>query len=98
MEWKRKAACAGRGDVDWDTFGPVQTLICADCPVRADCLHEGMSQPDASGCWGMTSERQRGHIRSGKWTVGEVWVKNLEDARAWQAEVAAGPTLVVEVP
>jgi len=96
MSWKRKAACRGRGDVDWDSFGPVQVLICSGCPVRAECLHAGLLEVESPGTWGMTSEAQRNRIRNGKAAVGEIWQQNEEEARSWLAEREAQPTLVWE--
>ena len=96
MSWKRKAACRGRGDVDWDGFGPVQVLICSGCPVRAECLHTGLLEVESPGTWGMTSEAQRNRLRTGKATVAEVWAVNGEEAREWLQERMAQPTLVWE--
>jgi len=96
MSWKRRAACRGRGDVDWDGFGPVQVLICAGCDVRAECLHAGLQEVEAPGTWGMTSEAQRNRLRAGKATVGEVWETNEEEARGWLQEQMQQPTLVWE--
>ena len=96
MSWKQKAACRGRGDVDWDGFGPVQVLICAGCPVRAECLHSGLLEVESPGTWGMTSEAQRNRIRNGKAAVGEIWEQNETEAREWLAEREAQPTLVWE--
>ena len=94
MSWKRKAACRGRGDVEWDSFGPVQVLICSGCPVRAECLHAGLLEVESPGTWGMTSEAQRNRIRNGKAAVGEIWEQNEEEARSWLAEREKQPTLV----
>ena len=91
MSWKMQAACADRGDVDWDSFGPPQILICSSCPVRADCLHEGMLQPDACGTWGMTSEAQRNRVRGGKSSVADVWAENVAAAAEWLEERERGP-------
>ena len=96
MSWKRQASCRGRGDIDWDGFGPVQILICSGCPVRAECLHEGLLEVEAPGTWGMTSERQRNRLRAGKDSVAAVWQENEEEARGWLAERDRQPTLVWE--
>ena len=96
MSWKNRAACRGRGDVDWDGFGPVQVLICSGCPVRAECLHEGLQEVESPGTWGMTSEAQRNRIRNGKAAVGEIWQQNETEARGWLAEREKQPTLVWE--
>jgi len=96
--WKTKAACRGRGEVDWDGFGPVQVLICSGCPVRAECLHAGLQEVEAPGTWGMTSEAQRNRLRAAKATVGEVWETNEEQAREWLEAVRRQPTLLTELP
>ena len=96
MSWKRQASCRGRGDIDWDGFGPVQILICSGCPVRAECLHEGLLEVEAPGTWGMTSERQRNRLRAGKDSVAAIWQENEEEAREWLAERDRQPTLVWE--
>jgi len=94
--WKTKAACRGRGEVDWDGFGPVQVLVCSGCPVRAECLHEGLLEVEAPGTWGMTSERQRNRIRAGKDSVAVVWQENEREATEWLEEKTKQPTLVWE--
>ena len=96
MSWKQKAACRGRGDVDWDSFGPVQVLICSGCPVRAECLHTGLLEVESPGTWGMTSEAQRNRIRNGKSSVADIWQQNEEEAEGWLAEREKQPTLVWE--
>jgi len=96
MSWKRKAACRGRGDVDWDSFGPVQVLICSGCPVRAECLHAGLLEVESPGTWGMTSEAQRNRLRAGKARVADIWETNEEEARGWLEERRSQPTLVWE--
>ena len=96
MSWKTKAACRGRGDIDWDGFGPVQVLVCSGCPVRAECLHEGLLEVESPGTWGMTSERQRNRLRTGKDSVAAIWQANEEEARGWLAERTKQPTLVWE--
>lgn len=97
MSWKTRASCRGRGDIDWDTFGPVQVLVCAGCPVRAECLHMGLQEPEACGTWGMTSEAQRNQIRNGRTTVSDVWELNADTAERWHEESRRGPTLVWDI-
>ena len=98
MSWKTKAACRGRGDIDWDGFGPVQVLVCSRCPVRAECLHEGLLEVESPGTWGMTSERQRNRIRAGKDSVAVVWQENETAAREWLDAARRQPTLLAEMP
>jgi len=96
MRWQEKAACRGRSDIAWDTFGPLQVLLCAGCDVRAECLHAGLLEVESAGTWGMTSEAQRNRLRNGKDTVTAIWAANEEEARGWLAEREAQPTLVWE--
>ena len=98
MSWKTKAACRGRGDIDWDGFGPVQVLVCSGCPVRAECLHEGLLEVESPGTWGMTSERQRNRLRTGKDSVAAIWQENETAARDWLEAVRRQPTLLAEMP
>ena len=96
MSWKTKAACRGRGDIDWDGFGPVQVLVCSGCPVRAECLHEGLLEVESPGTWGMTSERQRNRLRTGKDSVAAIWQVNEDEAQLWLEKRTSQPTLVWE--
>ena len=96
MTWKTRAACRGRGDIDWDGFGPMQVLICSGCEVRAECLHAGLQETEAGGTWGMTSEAQRNRLRAGKATVTELWETNETEARGWLDDRLTQPTLVWE--
>ena len=92
MSWKNRAACRGRGDVDWDDFGPEQVLICAGCQVRPECLHAGLQEPEAAGTWGMTSEAQRRRLTTGKAKVADIWQANISAAHQYLVESAEGPT------
>lgn len=33
--------------------------LCADCPVRVDCLNYALSRPEKYGVWGGLSEEER---------------------------------------
>src|SRR4029077_15003378 len=33
--------------------------ICVRCPIRAQCLREGLRVPETKGVWGGTNDRQR---------------------------------------
>ena len=78
VTWKEKAACRNRGDLDWWSFSPETVEVCRRCPVRPDCLSEGLWEEESPGTWGMTSEAQRRRIRHGKATVEEVWAENSQ--------------------
>ena len=65
--WMQRGACRGNGP---DTFFPtgradaaVAKLICADCPVKTECLNYAMRNGDIVGIWGGTSEKQRRQLR-----------------------------------
>lgn len=92
MNWRLRAACKGRADVDWDEFGPEQVLICAGCQVRPECLHAGLREPEAAGTWGMTSEAQRRRIFAGKSSVGDVWAANITAAQTYTKDRMKGVT------
>ena len=92
MSWKHRAACKGRGDVDWDDFGPEQVLICAGCQVRPECLHAGLQEPEAAGTWGMTSEAQRRRLSAGKAKVADIWSENLKAAQTYTYDRLKGVT------
>lgn len=38
--------------------------ICADCPVRQQCLDYAMDRPERYGIWGGLSERERRQLRA----------------------------------
>lgn len=65
MTWRDLRACAdlptamffpGIGD-----HGRDAKAVCAECPVRTDCLEAGMAEE--FGIWGGLSERQRRRVR-----------------------------------
>ncbi len=64
--WMATASCRG---VDPDVFFPsdgvgVETAskICAECPVKQQCLEFALAQHIDHGVWGGTSERERRRI------------------------------------
>lgn len=65
--WVADAACNGRDDIDWYPSRGAATApakaVCADCPVRIDCLHYALNNNEHFGIWGGTSERERRRIR-----------------------------------
>lgn len=67
--WRARAACAG-ADVAIDVFFPVvggraieAKRVCADCPVKADCLDYALGHNERWGIWGGLSFRERTQIR-----------------------------------
>jgi WhiB family redox-sensing transcriptional regulator len=76
-EWQSRAACAGKPTVwffcpsgvdghersRWFARG---RLVCADCPVRVECLNYALSNGERHGLWGGASPRQRIDMRMGR--------------------------------
>lgn len=63
--WRALAACRG---LDPALFYPVETSdeaaepakrVCADCPVREDCLGYALSIRESEGIWGGLTEAER---------------------------------------
>ena len=66
--WMKRAQCR---DVDRDLFfpehggkGTTARAICSSCPVRQECLDYALANPEMTGMWGGTSERQRQKMRT----------------------------------
>jgi hypothetical protein len=66
-EWHSRAACRGSGT---EGFFPrkgasltTARAACAACSVIDECLDAGLSDTDAKGIWGGTSEKQRREMR-----------------------------------
>jgi len=69
-DWMEQGACRG---VNPETFHPLRgedtrpaKAICAECPVREECLAYALSVPEKQGVWGGVSERQRREMRRRK--------------------------------
>lgn len=67
--WHAHAACRGQGPQQWfpgrgEDVRPGQA-ICRTCPVQADCLAEGLTQPSwgDAGIWGGSTARVRRQLR-----------------------------------
>jgi len=64
--WQARAACRGtslgvffpekKGD-----YAPAKAM-CAECPVRQECLAAALADPGIAGCWGGTSRRERARV------------------------------------
>jgi WhiB family transcriptional regulator, redox-sensing transcriptional regulator len=64
--WMSHASCRALTPAEFfppDGLG-VETAqrVCADCPVRAECLEYALAHRINNGVWGGTSERQRRSI------------------------------------
>lgn len=66
-EWVQEAACRGMDPAEFYPHrGQMLTSIkhlCADCPVRRECLEHAITTPEPLGLWGGKSERERREIR-----------------------------------
>lgn len=66
--WTARAACHGlRGAVNFyvergEDPRPARR-ICADCPVRSDCLDHAVTNAERFGIWGGLSPKERRRIR-----------------------------------
>lgn len=64
-EWRERGACKDHNPGMWfPEQGDSRTVrkaqaICAECPVKAECLEWALTLPERYGVWGGTSERQR---------------------------------------
>jgi WhiB family redox-sensing transcriptional regulator len=65
--WFELARCRG---VDPNLFFPERgeslaaaKAVCAECPVRAECLGWALTEGEKFGVWGGQSEKERGRIR-----------------------------------
>lgn len=69
LDWQDHALCT---DVDHDIFFPekddLATLrtaqqVCADCPVRTQCLEHALTHGEQAGVWGGVSAAARRRLR-----------------------------------
>jgi WhiB family redox-sensing transcriptional regulator len=65
--WLDEAACKG---MDPELFFPDRgdptryaKAVCADCPVKYDCLRAALEERERFGIWGGMSERERRILR-----------------------------------
>ena len=75
MNWQDNAACRDQPHDYWyaekHKEGAQQLLrqgkaICAECPVRAECLEHAVINNERHGVWGGLSPRQRQPLRRGR--------------------------------
>ena len=66
--WMASAACSRAGPADYfPTKGHAPTaarVVCASCPVQAQCLDYALAHEDLAGVWGGTTERERKAMRA----------------------------------
>ena len=67
LPWAEDAKCL---QADPDTFFPEKggstreaKRICAQCPVRAECLEYALDNDERFGIWGGLSERERRKLK-----------------------------------
>jgi hypothetical protein len=65
-EWTRRAACLHWPDLDWIDPPPDQTgvcrAICADCPVKRQCLAAALVGAEPWGIWGGLDADERADL------------------------------------
>ncbi len=67
VPWQDGARCR---DFDLEIFFPEQgrsgreaKRICAECPVRIECLNDALRRDERYGVWGGMSERERRRLK-----------------------------------
>jgi WhiB family transcriptional regulator, redox-sensing transcriptional regulator len=71
LEWTRRASCGSLPARKADRiFFPERggslkraRVICARCPVKAECLAYALEKGEAFGIWGGTSEKERRELQ-----------------------------------
>ena len=72
-EWQQRGSCVGR-DVESFFTEPAQRklrrqrdaeakALCAECPVRQECLRHALAVPENYGVWGATTPEERAAMR-----------------------------------
>lgn len=68
-KWLEQARCVGQLELFYPAPGTrgarKAKAICAQCPVRAQCLEWAMESGERFGVWGGLSERERVVLRHG---------------------------------
>jgi len=81
VNWRKRASCLNRTDLDWfaDELTYQQALLCQDCPVRLPCVMEALPRDDYEdvGVWGGTIPAQRRAIRHKRTTLEAVWAQRV---------------------
>lgn len=66
--WARQARCANAPDPEifFPGRGPGEAdaakAVCADCPVRRECLQYALRAPEEHGVWGGLDEKERADL------------------------------------
>ncbi len=65
-DWASEAACRGLDPLIFypatDEEAETAKEICAECPVRLQCLEHAIGQREHNGVWGGATERERQRI------------------------------------
>lgn len=65
--WQAHGACRGAGNTSWFPGKGTSTnrpkRVCADCPVKQECLDYALEHHIVHGIWGGTSEQERRLMR-----------------------------------
>jgi hypothetical protein len=62
-DWRAAAACAGTTAQLFFTSSPDKAVaICHRCPVRAECLYDGLAAGAPNGVWGGLTHGERGDL------------------------------------
>lgn len=71
-QWRERAACSGRTDLDWFDKNPAVSsrclAICDTCPVADSCLIDAIENGEPWGIWGglNADERREAAVVEGK--------------------------------
>ena len=81
--WMTDAQCRG---MDPELFHPGRgeslaeaRAVCAQCPVRVQCLDWALTWPERQGVWGGTSELDRRRMQRHRATSDGVWRRRCHD-------------------
>lgn len=86
QHWTAYGACSGAPPDDLFVEGAAQRSareVCANCPVRIDCLIDALDHRILFGVWGGTTERERRAL-----------LRRFPDVTSWRDLVEADPELV----
>jgi len=67
-DWATRAACRAQGVDMFPDAGDPEAMraalaVCAECPVRVECLRHAVEHDELYGIWGGTTQRARQRIR-----------------------------------
>jgi hypothetical protein len=80
VNWRERAGCIGLAPLfDDDEVSFSHIITCAGCPVRDECLAEGMrlTRERDFGVWGGLGRSQRQAVKMRRSSVDREWRSNL---------------------